>query len=211
MLSKFSTRFSLPVNLIYLHLTTHCKPPIILSNGLKAVTDFGVTMNPIITARSLSLLSTTALSRQLGVSRQYISRLEQGLYDKPSEKVLEWAVATINKNRSDPITVKALTQLYSEWQWQKRESARMDLILRPLEVSEFDRMRMPDRIFYHKIFKNWRSDYWPTAHAFCVSMCVHPSPVANYEDGQTITMPKTLVQVLSQMNLIGDNFRTAAR
>lgn len=170
-------------------------------------------MNPIITARSLSLLSTTALSRKLSVSRQYISRLEQGLYDKPNDDVINWAVSTINRNRPDDkqLTASVILQLYREWQWQKRESAKMDLILRPLEVTDFDRMRQPDLIYYHKIFKNWRTDYWPTTHAFCVSLCIHPSPVANYEDGITTTMPKTLRNVLKQMNLLHTSFKTGER
>lgn len=170
-------------------------------------------MNPISTARSLSLLSTTGLARKLGVSRQYISRAEQGLYDKPSEALLNWTTSTINRNRPDNqhVTNAGVMQLYKEWQWQKRESAKMDKILRPIDVTDFDRMRQPDVMRYHKIFTNWRRDYWETAHSFCVDMCLHPSPVADYEDGQTITMPNSLKKVLTQMNLIGVGFKTGER
>jgi transcriptional regulator with XRE-family HTH domain len=170
-------------------------------------------MNPISTARSTSLLSTTALAKKLSVSRQYITRLEQGLYEKPNEDVLNWVTTTINRNRPDGnhITNRAVLQLYKEWQWQRRESTKMDKILRPLEVTDFDRMRQPDLVYYYKVFNNWRRDYWPTAHAFCVDLCIHPSPVAKYEEGLTVTMPKTLKLVLKELNLLDDSFKTEER
>ncbi|MFF5977062.1 helix-turn-helix domain-containing protein [Streptomyces sp. NPDC012769] len=170
-------------------------------------------MNPIITARSLSLLSTTALARRLNVSRQYINRVEQGLYERPSDDILTWAVNTINRNRPEDnqVTKKAILQLYKEWQWQKRESEKFDLMLRPLSVTEFDRMRQPDLIYYYKIFNNWRRDYWPTAHAMAVSLCIHPDPISRYEDGITVTMPKQIRYVLEELKLLDSSFKTGER
>lgn len=173
-------------------------------------------MNPVSYARYLANISTTQLSKRLGVSKQYISRLEQGLYDRPSKVMLDWTVATINRNTSvdKHVTPSAVEQLYREWQWQKRESCKMDKALRPLVVTEYDRViqrsqnQHSELFYYHKVFLQWRSDYWPSNHAFCVDMCMHPSAITDYEEGNSQKMPNTLKTVFSQMGLIGEGFRT---
>ncbi|MGS2592227.1 helix-turn-helix transcriptional regulator [Streptomyces hebeiensis] len=168
-------------------------------------------MNPISHARYLTNISTTALSKKLGVSRQYISRLEQGLYDKPSDELLKWTVEILNRNIEKPVTKEVVNQLYKEWQWQKRESVKLDKSLLPCSVTKFDRVRQPDVVYYHKVFVQWRNDYWNTSHAFCVDMCLHPSPVVDYEEGITYKMPSALKQVMSELNLLGEGFKTSER
>jgi transcriptional regulator with XRE-family HTH domain len=176
-------------------------------------------MNPVSYARYLANISTNALAKKLGVSRQYISRLEQGIYDKPNKELLNWTVSTINRNTPTEkhVSHKAVEQLYKEWQWQKRESCAMSKSLRPVEVTEWDivrqkaQNRQDDLIYYHQIFAQWRGDYWTTTHAFCVDMCLHPSSVTDYEEGNTVTMPKNLRDVLLQMKLIGEGFKTGER
>ncbi len=170
-------------------------------------------MNPVSYARYLSTYSTTALAKNLHVSRQYISRLEQGLYDKPNKTLADWTAEVLNKSldKNRKVTPAMVEQLYKEWQWQKRESIKMNKLLRPCAVTEYDRVRQPDIVYYHKIFRQWRQDYWTTAHAFCVDMCLHPSPVADYEEGNTHTMPNNLKKVMLEMNLIGEGFLTSER
>jgi transcriptional regulator with XRE-family HTH domain len=175
-------------------------------------------MNPVTYARYLAgNISTSALSRRLNVSRQYISRLEQGLYDKPNQQLLDWTVSALNRNRGadkKPVSHAAVEQLYKEWQWQKRESCKMNRLVRPVEVTEHQLARQKaknrgsDIIYYHQIFVDWRSDYWTTTHAFCVDMCLHPSPVVDYEEGHTHTMPNSLKKVMTQLNLLGEGFKT---
>lgn len=171
-------------------------------------------MNPISYARYLSSYSTTRLAKNLGVSRQYLSRLEQGLYDKPNKEVINWTTETLNKSLDKPVTPAAIEQLYREWQWQQRESIKLNKALLPVAITDFDRVAQPSFrehgiIYYHRIFRQWRGDYWPSAHAFCVDMCLHPSPVTEYEEGQTITMPSQLKKVLLELNLIGEGFKTS--
>lgn len=170
-------------------------------------------MNPLSHARYLSTYSTTALAKKLGVSRQYISRVEQGLYDKPNKEVLAWTTEVLNKNLAEDrqIETPVVEQLYREWQWQQRESTKMGMSLRPCSVTDFDRVRQPDVIYYHKIFRQWREDYFISTHSFCVSMCLHPSPVAEYEEGGTIKMPQTLRRVMEQLGLLGEGFKTNER
>lgn len=168
-------------------------------------------MNPISYARNLSSYSTTSLAKNLSVSRQYISRLEQGLYDKPNKVLLNWTADTINKSLEKEVTPENVEQLYKEWQVEKRRGTKADKSLRPCSVTEFDRVRQPKIMYYHKIFRQWRSDYWNTAHSFCVDMCLHPSPVVDYEEGNTHTMPTGLREVLQSLGLIGDGFKTSER
>lgn len=168
-------------------------------------------MNPISYARYLDGDSTTALSRRLGVSRQYISRLEQGLYDKPSDTLLRWACEVLSREKGKKVSKEAIEQLYREWQWTKRESAKINRTLRPVAITEFDRIRQPEVIYYHTVFSDWRTLYWTTPHAFCVDMCLHPSPVTDYEEGITSSMPKNLVNVLTRLDLLGEGFKTGER
>jgi transcriptional regulator with XRE-family HTH domain len=167
-------------------------------------------MNPISHARYLSTMSTMQLSKRLDVSRQYISRLEQGLYDRPNKELLNWTVSTLNRNLAEDkhVTPVAVEQLYKEWQWQKRQSCKINKSLLPCRVSEFDRVEQPDIIYYHKIFARWRSDNWESTHSFCVDMCLHPSPVGDYEDGQTRKMPNSLKDVMMRLGLLGNGFKT---
>jgi len=173
-------------------------------------------MNPITYARYFSSYSSMALSRKIGVSRQYLSRVEQGLYDKPNEKLLSWATETLNSHLDKPVTSDAVMQLYREWQWQQRESNKLNKAVRPLEVSEHDLVSQPSFrhhgvIYYHKVFTQWRSDYWNSSHSFCVDMCLHPGPVTEYEEGETYTMPNQLKKVLTNLNLVGTGFVTSER
>jgi len=168
-------------------------------------------MNPVSYARYLSSLSTTRLAKEIGVSRQYISRLEQGIYDKPSKEMLNWTVKTLNKHLQDPVTHSAVEQLYREWQWQKRESCKVNKHLLPVGVTDFDRARQPEIIYYHKIFLQWRQDFWISSHEFCVDMCLHPSPVVDYEEGNTVKMPSNLKVVMTHLGLLGSGFKTSER
>jgi transcriptional regulator with XRE-family HTH domain len=170
-------------------------------------------MNPVSYARYLSTYSTTALAKKLSVSRQYISRLEQGLYDKPNKELLEWTTGVLNKSldQDKQVTSAGVEQLYREWQWMQRETVKMAKILRPCSVTEFDRVKQPDIVYYYKIFHQWRSDYWDTTHGFCVDMCLHPSPVVDYEEGNTHSMPGGLRKVMNQLSLLGHGFKTHER
>jgi len=165
-------------------------------------------MNPISRARTLSTLSTTGLAKKLGVSRQYISRLEQGLYERPNKEVLKWAVDILNKSLDTTINEEQFLGAYKHWQWNKRRETVQRLALRPVAVTDYDRVRQPEVIYYHKIFRQWRNDYWKSSHNFCVDMCLHPSPVADYEDGIMHTMPSQLKKVMFKLGLIGEGFKT---
>ena len=173
-------------------------------------------MNPISHARLLAGVSTTKIARELKVSKQYISRLEQGIYETPNKVVASWAASILRKNSSHSIGPETVEALYNKWQWDRRENTKANRGLRPVTVSHYDKVSQraqngSDVIYYHKIFGQWVSSYWDSAHSFCVAMCLHPSPVADYIDGATHSMPKKLAEVLSQLDLIGEGFKTNER
>lgn len=176
-------------------------------------------MNPISQARHLSTMSSTKLAKELKVSKQYISRIEQGLYDKPNPKIMNWAAETLDRNRNRdsnpyPITTAVVEQLYREWQWQQRESVKQSKLLRPIAVTKYDRISQAAArggntidFRYYPIFGQWVGSYWDSAHSFCVQMCLHPSPVGNYIDGGMYAMPAQLTEVLTKLDLIGEGFK----
>jgi predicted transcriptional regulator len=168
-------------------------------------------MNPISYARNLTDFSTTALAKRLDVSRQYISRLEQGLYDKPNKILLDWTTEALNRSLAKPVNAEQVEQLYREWQWQKRESTKESRVLSPCRVTDYDKVAQPEIIYYHKIFRQWRRDFFVSPHEFAVELCLHPSPVVDYEDGNTHSMPTGLKSVMNRLNLIGEGFKTNER
>lgn len=174
-------------------------------------------MNPVAYARYLSTISLAKLSKELKVSKQYISRLEQGIYDKPNETVMKWAAAQLNKHVDQEVNQATVETLYRNWQWQQRESTKANKCLKPVVVTHYDKVSQAaingsdSVIYYHTIFGQWVASYWDSAHSFCVSMCLHPSPVADYIDGKSLTMPNKLVEVLTRLDLLGKDFKTNER
>lgn len=176
-------------------------------------------MNPVAYARFLEGISASKLSKEIGVSKQYISRLEQGLYDNPNGKVMRWAAEVLDKNSSDETEVNQsiVTIMYNEWQWEERNKLKEDLGLQPVTldryeiVSEAALTGSPNIVYYHRVFSNWLHVYWRSPHEFCVAMKLHPSPVDEYIGGGTYKMPGQLKAVLSRLGLLGKGFKTNER
>lgn len=176
-------------------------------------------MNPVAYARYLSTSTSMArLAKELHVSKQYIGRLEQGLYDAPNPVVAEWTAKVLNKNSEEEVNQDVVEELYHAWQDERRASTKNDLALKPVIVTEFDRISQrakyggtSDIIYYHLVFGQWVYSYWTSTHNFCVAMCLHPSPVADYIEGKTHSMPNKLRDVLVNLDLIGEGFKTHER
>lgn len=163
--------------------------------------------NPISQARSFSPSSTTHLAKELEISRQYLTRAEQGLYEKPNNRILKWTVETLVKNGVDTTPADVLND-YIKWQWHHRISVKESKMLRPVSINPHYN---PEIIYYHKLFKDWRELYWKTSHEFCVDMCMHTYPVMEYEEGRVYKMPALLKEVMSRLGLIGEGFKTSER
>lgn len=173
-------------------------------------------MNPISYARLLSTTSISQLARDLKVSKQYISRLEQGLYDKPNKEIMKWAADQINRHASRQISAADVERLYRAWQWKKREEEKANRGLQKVEVTKYDRISQEaeygsEVLFYYKVFGQWVATHYDSPHKFCVAMCLHPSPVAEYIEGRARAMPKMLAEVLYKLDLIGEGFKVDER
>lgn len=175
-------------------------------------------MNPVSHARFLTSTSAARLSRDIKVSKQYISRLEQGIYEKPNPAILKWTAGVLNSNTDAKINEATVEQLYKEWQWGQRHSLKLNKLLKPVEVTNYDRISQAARlggnssvIYYHLVFGQWLQSYWDSVHAFCVGMCLHPSPVADYVEGKAYSMPNKLIEVMEELELIGEGFKTSER
>lgn len=167
-----------------------------------------MSINPITRARNFSYYTSSQLAKELQVSKQYMNRVEQGIYDKPNNRVLDWAAEELNKTLEFEVTGAKVLAAYKSWQWDKRMSVKEDKSLRPVEINQYHN---PEIIHYYKLFKEWRERYWNTAHAFSVDMCIHPDSVNNYENGKFYKMPLQLKEIMSRLGLIGQGFKTNER
>lgn len=175
-------------------------------------------MNPISYARHLTLLSSGALAKKLNISRQYINRIEQGLYQEPNEKLLFWAAEELNKHTDRDVNAPMILNSYKNWQWEHRRNTVSNLSLNPCEVTEMDKIRQtgeanphPSRLVYYRFFKTWRESYWNSYHSFCVDMCLHTDPIIKYEGGESYKMPGQLKEVMTRLELLGEGFKVNER
>jgi transcriptional regulator with XRE-family HTH domain len=140
--------------------------------------------NPLTLIRFRNGYNAKALAKKLNVSSQYIDRLEQGVYEAPNPKVLDWCV------ENSAMTEEEILEEYQQWKFLKREDTLASLNLKP---SYF---RSP------KEFKAWREYYWDTGFQCAKALCIPHSPVANYENAEGRgTMPHRLKEVLLYLGL----------
>jgi transcriptional regulator with XRE-family HTH domain len=138
-------------------------------------------------------ISSSALGKRLGLSKQYLSRVEQGTYSSLNPALLRWVANAMGW------TNESTLRRYVEFQKLKR-AATVDEI-RPHKLTRKN-LTAPG----HRIFENWRSGYWNSPMAFANDFCVHPDLVSKYEDGIQKTMPKQIREILLQHDLIDDDW-----
>jgi transcriptional regulator with XRE-family HTH domain len=149
--------------------------------------------NPIVEARLALALSSSALGKRLGLSKQYLSRAEQGTYSSLNPALLRWVANAMGW------TPQSTLQRYVEFQKLKRQMTVEEI--RPHKL-----IRQNDATPGNKLFENWRSGYWPSPMAFANDFCVHPDLVSKYEDGIQKTMPKQIREILEKYDLIDSNW-----
>ena len=139
-------------------------------------------------------MSANALAKRLGLSRQYISRAEQGTYSSLNPALLKWTSDTL------AITVKWVVQGYEHFQNTQRRATTEKI--------------EPHRLIRHSgnfspggvLFERWRSGYWNSPTAFAIDFCVHPDLVTKYEEGIQKTMPKVIRQALIENQLLDESW-----
>lgn len=149
--------------------------------------------NPITDARLEKSMSGPALAKRLGLSRQYLSRAEQGTYASLNPALQRWVSNALN------IHPDAVKQRYVAFQKKQR-------------LETFDRIQ-PHRLERHDshesgstLFERWREGYWTSPTQFAIAFCVHPDTVQKYEEGIQKKMPGDIFRALLEVNLIDANW-----
>lgn len=155
-------------------------------------------LNPLRECRMILGLNMSELGAVAGVSRQYVNRLENGVYVKPNETIVKHLA------ECSDIEVGLLEAAYYKWQKEKRCGIAQNLGLPPVRLTDVSRP-------YYTNFKRWRQTFWTSTEKFSKDMCVNPSLVNPYEIGKLRGMPVQLKEVLEDLNLIGEGFKTNAR
>lgn len=154
----------------------------------------GEIINPIIDARLAMSHSGPSLAKRLGLSRQYISRAEQGTYSNLNPALLRWVSNASN------ISPEAVTRRYVLFQKAQRRATLEKVAPHKLE-------RHGSLELGHKLFERWRSGYWTSPTQFSVAFCVHPDSVQKYEEGIQKSMPKQIKEALLEVELIDESWR----
>jgi transcriptional regulator with XRE-family HTH domain len=153
----------------------------------------GKITNPVTEARLAMALSGPALAKRLGLSRQYLSRAEQGTYSSLNPALLRWVSNAMHW------TATSTERRYEQFQRAQRRATREKI--EPHKLERHD-SKSPGGV----IFERWRSGYWNSPTAFAIAFCVHPDLVTKYEEGIAKAMPKQIRQALAEVNLIEMNW-----
>lgn len=150
----------------------------------------GSVANPITETRIDIGMSMNALAKRLGLSKQYMSRAEQGTYTSLNPDVIRWVAETANIPKGE------VTRRYIAFQLATRMNTKEDI-----DPQKLIRRNNDNRPGY-EIFEEWRSQYWPSVVSFSNAFCVHPETVKTYEEGIRPTMPEPIKKALSQLELL---------
>lgn len=146
--------------------------------------------NPITDARLEKGFSGPALAKKLGLSRQYLSRAEQGTYTSLNPALLKWVAKSLSIEPYD------VAVLYVRFQKATRQATAERIDPHKLE-------RYPGNTESgHLLFTRWRNGYWTSSTQFAIAFCVHPDTVQKYEEGVQLKMPRAIKEALLENELI---------
>lgn len=178
-------------------------------------------MNPITAARVSAGLSKQKFSQTLHLSRTFILRAEEGCYSNPGSTIVNFSTKTLGISKAEfmrqytrfqsftrkraieaiagiePLAIENLTNFSTLPPVEKIKSSENDL-----EISSKD----IDKVYTHRVFKQWREGYWSTYVQFAKALCVHPASVENYENGDYKSMPELMIDALDEVNLFDSSF-----
>lgn len=153
-------------------------------------------INPVIEARLEMSLSANALAKRLGLSRQYMSRAEQGTYSSLNPALLKWVA------NAQSVHVRDVVKAYENFQAATRRATVEKYEPHPLKRNGSEAP--------HLTFERWRSGYFTSSTQFSVAFCVHPDSVQKYEDGQQTSMPRQIKEALKEVNLLDPSWEVEA-
>jgi transcriptional regulator with XRE-family HTH domain len=165
-----------------------------------------MTINPIRYARATEHKSQQQVAKELGVSRPFIIRSEQGCYNEPSKSIADYAARVLNTSRKD---IKERYEAYQLYHRQETVDLKPDITA--LKPDSSHALIEKHVIWNHEVFKTWREAHWNSVTSFCIDLCIHPYSVAAYEDGKMYSMPDQVELALRQTGLIDNDFKVKER
>lgn len=138
-------------------------------------------MNPFKKLREQHNITQETLARVAGVTTQSILRYEQGLYEKPSDKIVN-ALSSLTGAKPPVLKLK-----YEIWRrFQQERASPIFVVIRPLQLKPGE----------HPFITFRTNQGYASRMAFCKLLAIHPSVVADYEKGRQKHMPRMIKQAL---------------
>ena len=154
--------------------------------------------NPIAEARYTDGYSLQRLGKKLDLSRQYLSRAEQGTYSGLNKELVKYAAQALD------ISFREVLRRYYAFQTATRRNTASTID--PIFLSRGASANSDPRRPGNEIFAEWRAKYWTSSTAFSNAFCVHPELVRNYEDGIVAEIPEPIRAALQSVKLIDPNW-----
>lgn len=160
--------------------------------------------NPLKALRLVSGETQESLGQQTNVSKQYISRLEKGMYPKLNSRYRDYLL----KVAQSEITPNELERLYNEWKnWKRRDTIAVVGPLSLAKLMEVDYGPVASGSKHHSQpqyikFQHWRDTYWDSIYEFCEDFCLRTYDVERYESGAMQGMPVAIQRVLEPFGLL---------
>lgn len=154
----------------------------------------GNVANPITATRIDIGMSMQSLAKRLGLSKQYVSRAEQGTYTSLNPSLIAWVAETANIPKGE------VCRRYNAFQAATRFATKEEV--NPEKLIRHESDGRPG----HQIFEQWRSSYWSSVISFSNAFCIHPETIKTYEEGIRPTMPDPIRKTLSQVGLLDENW-----
>lgn len=147
--------------------------------------------NPIRIRRLAANYTIDQLAARAGVTHDHIIRNEQGLFTKPSPKVLG-CIIELSGDTSDQIVLE-----YENWvAHQRRQEPIRSLVKRTISFDRASKLRAHP-------FLLWRTAIAPGVSriAFCQMIACHPATVLRYEKGLQRPMPSQIFKALQECGM----------
>lgn len=156
----------------------------------------GEIINPITDGRLHMSMSSQGLAKKLGLSKQYMSRAEQGTYSSLNPALQKWVSNALN------ISPESVRQRYVKFQQAQRRATK--------DRTNPHVLRRNGSEAAHLTFERWRSGYWTSPMQFATAFCVHPDSVQKYEEGIQKMMPAQIKNALEEVNLLDPSWEAKA-
>lgn len=186
-------------------------------------------MNPLRQLRSDLFMTQEEVADLAGITSQSILRYEQGLYEKPSLKLIQ---TLLSLGSPSNVTIQSVTKDYSKWRTAHQRLASVYFTpvgtLYRLRIIESDWFSVGGGATQNPIiqrfeplespFETWRTGILdnPSRMNFCILLAIHPSVVASYEKGRRRGMPPLIrialvhagvsLEVLDRLEALGEHY-----